>query len=246
MKQNDKYVLTLTTEQLLTVSKACEFYSRVMMGQFREIAFETMMQSIKHDDFCTRRDMMEDLLIQARQFAFPDLMGPGHSYGIGHNKSADRAWNAYQALRYARAWHEHPEGGITVDFNKPYPAGGESIPDCRVLTDDSDAAAWKKKYEAVLADLHSIVKKCDDGCVLCVHNHVCQGEKCPKYEKGVGAVGKDGTEFPDFKWSCMDFDWGTCPMMENTPCNGCDFQNHWEWRGIQEVQNGSDSPENQH
>ena len=51
MEQNDKYVLTLTTEQLLTVSKACEFYSRVMMGQFREIAFETMMQSIKHDDF---------------------------------------------------------------------------------------------------------------------------------------------------------------------------------------------------
>lgn len=128
----ENYILTLNKEQALTVSKACEFYSRVMMGQFREIAFETMMQSIKRDDFCTRRDMMEDLLIQARQFAFPDLTGPGHSYGIGHNASADRAWNAYQALRYAIAWHEHPDGGITVDFQKPYPAGGEAVPDCKV------------------------------------------------------------------------------------------------------------------
>lgn len=127
-----KYVLTLTTEQLLTVSKACEFYSRVMMGQFGEIAFETMMQSIDRDDYCERREAMEDLLFQARKIAFPDLVGRGHSYGIGHNQSADRAWNAYQALRYARAWHEHPEGGGTVDFHPPYPAGGESIPKCKV------------------------------------------------------------------------------------------------------------------
>lgn len=229
-----KYVLTLTTEQLLTVSKACEFYSRVMMGQFGEIAYETMLQSIKQDDFCTRREMMEDLLFQARKFAFPDLNGRGHSYGIGHNQSADRAWNTYQALRYARAWHEHPEGGITVDFNKPYPAGGESIPDCRLLTDDSDVVVWKKKAEAAIADLREVVKQTDDGCKLCIHNHVCLEEKCPKFECGVGAVGKDGTEFPDFKWSCTDFDWGTCSMLENTPCNGCDFQNHWEWRGPQE------------
>lgn len=246
MPQNDRYVLTLTTEQLLTVSKACEFYSRVMMGQFGEIAHETMMQSVRQDDFCTRREMMEDLLFQARKFAFPDLHGRGHSYGIGHNKSADRAWNAYQALRYARAWHEHPEGGITVDFGPPYSAGGESIPDCRVLTDDSDAAAWKRKAEAAVADLHSVIKKCDDECKLCAHYFECQHEKCPMHEEGVGAVGKDGTEYPDFKWSCEDFDWGTCSMAKNTPCNGCDFQNHWEWRGIQEVQNGSNTAENEH
>ena len=30
----ENYILTLTKEQALTVSKACEFYSRVMMGQF--------------------------------------------------------------------------------------------------------------------------------------------------------------------------------------------------------------------
>lgn len=128
----ENYILTLNKEQALTVSKACEFYSRVMMGQFGEIAHETMMQSIRQDDFCTRREMMEDLLFQARRLAFPDLIGRGHSYGIGHNASGDRAWNAYQALRYAIAWHEHPEGGITVDFQKPYPAGGEAVPDCKV------------------------------------------------------------------------------------------------------------------
>ena len=115
-----------------------------------------------------------------------------------------------------------------------------------MLTDDSDAAAWKKKYEAVLADLHSVIKKCDDGCILCAHFHKCQEEKCPEFQTHIGAIDEDGNEYPDLKFTCMDMDWGTCPMVENTPCKDCDFQNHWEWRGIQEVQNGSDSPENQH
>lgn len=144
MSNDEKYILTLTREQALTVSKACEFYARVMMGQFGEIAFETMLQSIKQDDFCTRREMMEDLLFQARKFAFPDLMSRGHSYGIGHSKPADRAWNAYQAIRYAVAWHEHPEGGITVDFRKPYPAGGEAVPDCKVDADPIRHARWEE------------------------------------------------------------------------------------------------------
>ncbi len=150
MANGEKYILTLNKEQALTVSKACEFYSRVMMGQFGEIAYETMLQSIKQDDFCARREMMEDLLFQARRLAFPDLMGRGHSYGIGHNVSADRAWNTYQALRYAVAWHEHPEGGITVDFQKPYPAGGEAVPDCRVEIEmmlfDKETQRWFEKH----------------------------------------------------------------------------------------------------
>lgn len=97
----------------------------------------------------------------------------------------------------------------------------------------NEAAEWKKKFDALYEDMRSVIKKCDEGCKLCIHNHVCQEENCPKFEKGVGAVGEDGTEHPDFKWTCMDFDWGTCPMLENTPCKDCDFQNHWEWRGPQ-------------
>jgi hypothetical protein len=39
------------------------------------------------------------------------------------------------------------------------------------------------------------------------------------YEKGnTGYI--DG-EKVNCIWSCEDFDFGTCKMLENTPCNGC-------------------------
>ena len=58
-------------------------------------------------------------------------------------------------------------------------------------------------------------------------------KECDKYIEGVGGYGQDGKHFPDWKWSCMDFDFGTCPRLEDTPCNEC-FDNDckgFEWRG---------------
>lgn len=126
MKQSPHtYTLTMTQDQALIVSKACEFYARVMMGQFNEIVFETMMPHTSRPDFCERRDHMEALLHQARKCAFPDLTGPGHSYGVGHSVSSDRAWEAYQVLRHAIAWTNKPEGGSTVDFHPPMCFSGD-------------------------------------------------------------------------------------------------------------------------
>lgn len=126
MKQSHHtYTLIMTQDQALTVSKACEFYARVMMGQFNEIAFETMMPHTSRPDFCERRDQMQNLLYHARKCAFPDLTGPGHSYGVGHSVSSDRAWEAYQVLRHAIAWTNKPEGGSTVDFHPPMCFSGD-------------------------------------------------------------------------------------------------------------------------
>lgn len=127
-----QYILTLTPEQHRIVERACEFYARVMMGQFGEISYETMLRRVSREDFSTSRDMMDDLLFHARKIAFPELQGRGHSLGIGHDAKADRAFNVYEVLRHARAWHEHPEGGVIVDFNEPMPLNGEPLPKCEV------------------------------------------------------------------------------------------------------------------
>lgn len=127
-----KYIITLNGEQARTVARACEFYSRVLMGQFDEISFEAIMTNLTKSDFGFDKEVADEILFAARRIIFKDLHGRGHSYGIGHNEHGDRAWNAYQSIRYAIAWHDHPEGGITVDFHKPYPAGGEAVPECIV------------------------------------------------------------------------------------------------------------------
>lgn len=109
----------------------------------------------------------------------------------------------------------------------------------QALSVDSDT--WKRRAEALERDLHSVIKSVDDGCLLCAHHHPCPGKDCPQYVAGIGATGKDGKEYHDFKWTCEDFEFGTCPAMENTPCNGCDFENHWKWRGPCEENGGKQS-----
>lgn len=102
---------------------------------------------------------------------------------------------------------------------------------------------WKHRAEAAERDLHSIIRQADDGCNLCRHYQPCMGKDCPKYISGKGATDEGGMEYPNFPWTCEEFDFGTCPLLENTPCNGCDFENHWEWRGPCEENGGPHVPD---
>ena len=112
----NKIQLTLTEEQAKIVSTACEFYARVRMGQFSEIAYQTLDLSIPCDSYCDRRDEAEKLLLEARKQLYPELHGAGHSYGIGKFKDADLAYDVHQVLRNQFgdgrppfSYHELPE-----------------------------------------------------------------------------------------------------------------------------------------
>ena len=76
------------------VSRACEFYARVRMGQFGEIIWNCA------EDHCVEdRDAAELAWLAFRKHIYPDLNGVGHSYGIGKFEDADRAFDVYQVLR---------------------------------------------------------------------------------------------------------------------------------------------------
>lgn len=94
-----KYELTLTEEQAKIVSKACEFYSRIRIGQFNEIIWNTIDRITSVDDYCERRDKASELLFEARKYLYPELHGIGSSYGMGKFKDADMAFDVYQVLR---------------------------------------------------------------------------------------------------------------------------------------------------
>jgi len=125
-----RYVLTLTPEQARVVSRACELFTRLHIGQLNELTWELLDLSRK--DFCECRDAAEPLLLMIRRLYFPDLILPGASYGVGKNLVSDRAWDVYQVIRHALAWQEHPEGGVTVDFHTPFSVANEPLPICEV------------------------------------------------------------------------------------------------------------------
>ena len=126
---SDTYTLTMDAETARVVSRACEFYARILFGQWDEISWE---MTLRDKTFMDRRQECERFLGLARAAAFP-ILAPGASYGVGHDRTSDTAWNAYQAIRYAIAWHDHPEGGITVNFDTPLRVSDAPMPKCEVV-----------------------------------------------------------------------------------------------------------------
>jgi len=104
----------------------------------------------------------------------------------------------------------------------------DSFQDCIHLIRDTHTAdvVPRAEYEKVKAEneelkrrLERVIKdNCEDICKHCKNQIECKSKECEAYVSGVGDI--DG-KYPTMKWSCEDFDFGTCPMMEKTPCNGC-------------------------
>ena len=103
------------------------------------------------------------------------------------------------------------------------------------------AEAAEAERDAAVEDMTAVLKRdSDDICAYCKNRIECKNEQCEKYSSGVGDV--DGN-YPDWKWTCMDFDYGTCSLLEDTPCNGCfdDDCKGFEWRGQQDGKGENDA-----
>ena len=112
-----------------------------------------------------------------------------------------------------------------------YEDTGLSPADIPALTARAEAAEAER--DAAVEDMTAVLKRdSDDICAYCKNRIKCEGQQCEKYSSGVGDV--DGN-YPDWKWTCMDFDYGTCSLLADTPCNGCfeDDCKGFEWRGPQ-------------
>jgi hypothetical protein len=96
---------------------------------------------------------------------------------------------------------------------------------CRELEEELEKT--KKERDTVIKN-HSRIENI---CGYCRNFYSCEGPKCSDYIEGVGDA--DG-KFPNWKWSCMDFAWGQCSKLENTPCNGCIDNKHrgFDWGGL--------------
>ena len=130
-----RYVLTMTEEQARCVVAALNLSMRIRLGQWREI-IECCMdyEPGKIDEWCQRRDEAEEILLQARKIVMPELTGWGHSHGVYNREYTEREFNVLRAVRSCLAWHDHPEGGITVNFDRPMAIHvNEEMPKCEAV-----------------------------------------------------------------------------------------------------------------
>lgn len=130
----EKVVMEMSLEQAGLLSRICDFYARMRNGQFSELGFELAMHKPKNAvDF--DRDVFDYILMAARKMVFPELHGLGHHYGVGHDHTADEAWDMHEVIRHALAYHRDPEGGYTVDFREPMNWSGEPLIKCKIIDD---------------------------------------------------------------------------------------------------------------
>lgn len=128
----EKIILEMSREQAYAVMNATELLARLEIGQFKEITWNFLERFTTPDGHfdADRRDHVDEMLEQVcrtifgvNEYGWPDI----GERSIAH----ERSWAVYATIRYALAWHDHPEGGDTVNFNKPL-GYGEPLPKCRI------------------------------------------------------------------------------------------------------------------
>lgn len=125
-------IIQFNKTEIYTIINALDFYSRIWIGQYNEI-----LSNIRWYKNCSQLDNFEyefkNLLMNIRHHLLPGLDNEGFyaSYGIFSpeiNYKSAVAYNMQQVFRYTVAYFEHPEGGITIDFNTPLKAKLDPYP----------------------------------------------------------------------------------------------------------------------
>lgn len=132
--------LHLTHDQARALVDACDLAYRVASGQWRDVvryASTNNSETIAYARKGIRDCPVFAAIMAARALAMPDLNDDSAAYGIGCQVlHADiKRLNAVgEQVRRAMAYHRHPDGGMTVDFDETLnlqPAG-EPLPECEV------------------------------------------------------------------------------------------------------------------
>ena len=127
------YTLTITENQARLIAQALELVSRVQMGQWPE--FIDWLPHRHLFDWHDLREKLQPVMSEHFRKAKPEgcqyaIDGWGSHYGIYSEFIPDTArvaWDLQKVIQHRLAWDRNPEGGFTVDFDKPAHAGKEPL-----------------------------------------------------------------------------------------------------------------------
>ena len=121
-----KLKVTLDENQLNTMLKALDFYARMGCGQFDEMVY------LEGTDI-SKRDEMDRHFVALKKIMLD--LNPNTYTGIFASKDTYKtAYDIFKTCQHAYSWHKHPEGGMTVNFDKPIQASNVSdLPEVEII-----------------------------------------------------------------------------------------------------------------
>ena len=102
-----------------------------------------------------------------------------------------------------------------------------------LVENGQSAIDTNQRLAGKLVEIENDFKKAitaDDYCSICKNYIPCKGKECDCYVEGKGATDEKGN-YIDWSWTCMDFNYGDCPKMDDVPCKDCKIISHFIWRG---------------
>lgn len=128
-----KISLEINQNQARVIQDALELYSRLQMGQLKEIDLFFRMRSKEKID--ANGHVVVNLLNILKKVYFPGLE-PNAYHGIFGDKTPEEAkiaWDLIQNMRYTISWKIHPEGGMGVNFDPPMQSSNEEFPKVKII-----------------------------------------------------------------------------------------------------------------
>lgn len=121
-----RLTMNITEKQTEVLLRALECFSRMGMGQY----YYSITDNLHKLDFsmAEAREVCDKL----KKIIYPEL-AKGAYYGITMAEDQYKiSWDMYQTIRQKVAFHKHPEGGHTVDFDNPLKVGSEPLPNVSI------------------------------------------------------------------------------------------------------------------
>lgn len=129
-----QYTVTLSERQVRVIKDALDLYSRIGMGQLKEVV---NILCLNKDDRENRHDIISIIRNSLESLSNLWIGGSGY-HGITSRKISNSfrvAWDIQQVLRHRVSWDREPKGGITVNFDEPMITSGFKPPTIRKIED---------------------------------------------------------------------------------------------------------------
>lgn len=131
--EEKKEKIVVSEDQAEDIRRALDFYYRFLSGQYEILAMDYTDLLDEKDRHGRKPSEIAVILKQIRARTIPELAGISlyGSYSAGCSDCDPHAGIAYdlcQEFWYRRAWFLHPEGGTTIDFNKPRHVDNDPCP----------------------------------------------------------------------------------------------------------------------
>lgn len=123
------YQLLLSKKQVQVLTEALEFYVRIGIGQFEEVARPYTFK-VEPEEMDKARSALE--IAKMILTGFP----ANASHGIYSSDISDDyrvAYDIERVIRHYLAWEKNPSGGFGVDYQKPFVSSQQPLPDIKKI-----------------------------------------------------------------------------------------------------------------